>query len=302
MFLKGGRRMPERHLAIRFRRCWDVPTAIKALALAVLPLVWCAAIDQARAQTAAPSPFAKAGQITFCTEVGSLPASFVGEDGKTPMGLEIDIMRALGEDLHLRTNIRIYEFASLFAALDSKKCDAAMAQLSKNPDRLKSYNFIDYAQFSSGLLVQRGNPKNLHNFMDLSGHRIAILLGTVNNARINKVNAALEAAGRKPIEIVMLRSESIAYQMLLLKRVDAYVGGSMTLSYYLNQSKGALEMGGLPIPPQTYGVVLPKSSTVQTETLRAALTRVIRTGKVQSIISKWGVEKGVFVCDGSRRC
>jgi polar amino acid transport system substrate-binding protein len=271
------------------------------MALILLALISFGRVAQALPQRG-PSPFAKEGEITFCTEVGSLPASFIGEDGTTPMGFEVDLMHAIGQALRMRTNIRIYEFASIFAALDSAKCDAAMAQLSKNPSRSKSYNFVDYAQFASGVLVQNNDPEVFRSFLDLSGHRVAVLLGTANNARLIQANATLATVGKKPIEIVMLRSESFAYQELLLKRVDAYVGGSMTLSYYLNESKGALKWGGLPIPPQTYGILLPKFNIAGTKAVQSAVTAVIKSGKIRSIVAKWGVQKGVFPCDGSRTC
>jgi len=256
----------------------------------------------ASAATPPSDDLKKAGEITFCTELGQPPAAYLAEDGVGQEGFEVDIMRAIGKELGLKTVITNFKFAGIFAALDSSKCDAVMASASKSPARLEKYIFVDYMQGTSGLLVPAGNPKGLKTFEDLSGRRVGVLLGSANEARLKQASEKAQAAGGKAIDIVSYTSNAVAFQELELSRLDAFVSGSLTLAYWMTKSGGKFEIGGSPVPPVTFGIVLSKTATAKAEAIKAAYAALIKDGTINRIVNRWGAQEGALLCDGTRDC
>lgn len=254
------------------------------------------------ASAADPGPFAEAGKIVFCTELGDPPAAFVMEDGITPTGFEYDLMVALGRAMGIETEIMNFKFATIFAALDSGQCDAVMSQASKSAERLEKYDFVDYRQQASGVLVPAGNPNNITSYLAASGFRVAVLLGSANERRLIAANEELVAGGSEPMEIVTYQNNAIAFRELDLGRVDALASGSLVLSYFMAQSDGRFEIGGLPIAPNTLGIVIPKDQPEKTAAIQAAFDEIVASGEAQQIIDTWGVGAGTMLCTPEHIC
>ncbi len=245
---------------------------------------------------AASDVFKKAGEISFCSELADPPAANLAADGTTPEGFEVDIMSAIGRALGVRADIRNYKFAAIFAALDSGKCDAVMSQTSKSPERLQKYLFIDIRQQGSGLLVKAGNPLNLKTYLDLSGRRVAVLLGSANERRLKEANDRLASEGKPPMTITSYATNVAAFQELDLGRVDAFVSGSLTLAYFLTKSGAKFELGGMPVPPTTLGALFPKDQVEKAEAVKAAYSELVAKGEIKKIVDKWGVGQGTSIC------
>ncbi len=270
-----------------------------ALAIAVS----LAASGIATAQTiAAPESIKKAGVLAFCAELADPPAANLSADGVTPEGFEVDIMKAIGASMGMKTDIRNFKFATIFAALDTGKCDAIMSQTSKSAERLEKYNFIDYRRQGSGLLVPKGNPNNLKTYLDLEGRRVAVLQGSANERRLREANTKLESEGKKPMTITSLGSNVIAFQELDLGRVDAFVSGSLTLSYFLSRRPGRFEIGGIPVPPTTLGMIIAKADVDKAQAIQASVDALVTSGEMGKIVEKWGVGEGTTLCGGSIKC
>jgi polar amino acid transport system permease protein len=269
---------------------------VVALIAAAMQLTAAAAQDQ----TKASGVFGEPGTINFCTQLDQPPANFTAPDGATPQGFEVDIMNAIGRKLGLRTAITNLQYAALAPALDADKCDAVMASTASTPERLKKYRFIEYMRASSALLVPRGNPLVLRTYSDLSGRRVAVLLGTINARRLEDASSRLVADGRPAIQIAAYQSTPVAFDELRLGRVDAFVSGSLTLAYYLSRSRGQYELGGLPVAAANYGIMLPRSEVARAEVIGKAYSALYHDGTLTRIVEKWGAEKGIALCDG--RC
>ncbi|MGO4706804.1 ABC transporter substrate-binding protein [Microvirga sp. 2MCAF38] len=271
---------------------------MKRLILAAL----LACSSSAAAMAADSGPFKGQGAIVFCTEFGDPPAAFLDKDGQTPIGFEIDLMKAIGNRLGVKTELKNFKFASIFAALDSGQCDAVMSQTSKSPERLQIYDFVDYRAQASGILVKKGNPLNLHTYEDLSGRRVAVLLGSANERRLKAVNEKIVSANKSPMEIATYQNNAIAFQDLSLGRVEAFASGSLTLAYFLSTATDKFEIGGLPIPPNTMGIVIPKAQAAKTKAIGDTWKELVASGEAQKILDDWKLGEGTFLCGSTKAC
>ena len=258
---------------------------------------------QAAAPAIAPPPdLARAGTLTFCSSLSNPPGEYTEADGQTPVGITVDVMKALGALMGLKVRILNFQFSTLLAALDSGKCDAAMGGLGNTPLRRQRYNLVDYWQVASGLMVKEGNPLNLTTIEDLSGKRVAVQLGGRNASLVKDMSEKLEADGKKPIDIRLLPSNVSAFHDMDLGRVDAMVADAVAMHFFAGHSNGKFQVAATPIPASTWSIVVPKPNTAVAATLQQGISALYENGQMLAIVTQWGVQDGVAICGGERTC
>ncbi|MEX3963656.1 ABC transporter substrate-binding protein [Paraburkholderia sp. EG286B] len=250
----------------------------------------------------APAAIKAKKVLTFCSDLENPPAEGIAEDGVTPKGAAVDMMNNIASLLGVKPKIDNYQFSGLFAALDTGKCDLAVASLGKTPERAQRYELVDYWRFGSGLLVPAGNPKHLTRFEDLSGKRVAVLLGSNNSKALHKISDDLKAAGKPPIDIVELGTNEVAFQDLSLGRVDALVSDTVVMNYYMSRSHGRFSIGGVPVPPKTMSIAILKGNTDLRNAVQAAVDKMNSSGQMAQLIKTWGIENGVVACSSANPC
>ena len=241
-------------------------------------------------------------KIVFCSDLTNPPGHYTEQDGSTPAGVAVEMLQALGREFSVPIEILNLKLAGIFAALDTGKCDAVMSSLSRTPERAQKYNFVDYWAVASGLLVKKGNPGNLRAYTDLSGKRVAVLLGSANHRRLDAINEEFGKSGKPKIDIAAFGANTVAFHDLDLGRVDAMVSDTLTLSFFLTRANGKFEIGGTPVPPTTLGMVTAKSATELAAALRSGLDNINASGEFPQLIKKWGVAEGVILCSTAKPC
>ncbi|MGI4815122.1 MAG: ABC transporter substrate-binding protein [Janthinobacterium lividum] len=270
--------------------------AIAATAALLVSNLGCAAT------IAAPAPIKQKGVLTFCSDLENPPAEGVASDGVTPDGAAVDIMKALGPAMGVTSHIDNYQFSGIFAALDAGKCDLIIASLGKTPERAQRYWLVDYWRVASGLLVPHGNPENLKTYEDLSGKRVAVLLGSRNASVMKQTSDKLVADGKKPLDIVLLGTNVAAFQDFSLGREDALVSDTVVINYYMSRSHGRFEVGGVPVPPKTWSIAILKTNPELKDAVQAGIDQMNASGAMAELTKKWGITNGVTTCSTQHPC
>jgi polar amino acid transport system permease protein len=243
------------------------------------------------------------GALTFCADVQNPPTASYAADGETPVGIAVDVMKALAEAQGLKLKLLNYRAAGIFAALDTRKCDAIMASLSKTPERLKRYDFVDYWKISSGFLVRKDDLARFRSVEDLSGKRIAVLLGSRNEAWLRDQNLKFAAEGKRPMDILSLGTNVVAFQEVGLRRADALLTSSDIGSYYVSRRPDELTLARMPIRPNTtLGIAVLKDNPAVRASLQSTLDALVASGRIQAIVNTWGMSDGLQVCSTRSPC
>ncbi|TKI08544.1 ABC transporter substrate-binding protein [Martelella alba] len=269
--------------------------ALLSLSLAVVPHFAFSAVT-------APADIKARGQLTFCSDLENPPAEGMADDGKTPSGVAVDIMNRLGSLMGVKTRIDNYQFSGIFAALDTGKCDAVMASLGKTPERGERYGLVDYWRVKSGLLVAKGNPLHITTFEDLSGRRVAALLGSRNESVVKQFSDKLVAEGKPGITLVSLGTNVTAFHDLLLGRADAMVGDTVVINYYMSKAPNKFQTVDMPVPAKTWVIAVLKKNVALRQALQSGMDEMNASGDMLKIVTKWGIEKGVGLCNSSHPC
>jgi len=276
---------------------------LKSRAFFLILGTWLISLAVAAPASAGPLPLVADRALTFCADLQNPPTGSLKADGHTPEGVGVDLMNAMAGKLGLGVSILNYRASGVFAALDTGKCDAIMASLSRSPERMKRYDFVDYFRISSGFLVAKGHAGRLKSHNDLAGKRIAVLLGSRNEAWLHEEDDTFAAQGLPRMTIVNLGTNVAAFQDLALGRVDALLSDSIIINYYLSHNAGRFEIAPLPARAgTTLAIAVPKAHPEVAHALRGALDALVEEKTVDRIAHHWGIENGVVPCSTQAPC
>jgi len=107
-----------------------------------------------------PEAIKAKGTLTVGSDTSYAPAEFLGTDGQTPVGYDVDIAKAIGAALGLKVQVQTAEFTGILPAL-GPKYDLGVSSFTINPERLAAVNMVSYYQAGTGWAVEKGNPKKI---------------------------------------------------------------------------------------------------------------------------------------------
>ena len=244
----------------------------------------------AKAADIAPTEaIVKAGKIAFCSDMTAPPLEFLDESTK-PVGSDIDIGREIAKRFGVKDEWNNLPFKGLVPALLARQCDAVISQLFDKPERRETVGLVDYMNSSEALLVAAGNPKKLHALEDLSGFKVAVENGTTINDLLVEQNKKFEAAGKKPIYVVVFPKDTDALQQLQIGQADAYGTTLETAAFYMGKAPGIFEVAGPPFHQILTAIAHRKDDTALGAALQKAVDAMKADGALRAILKKWQIE------------
>src|SRR5689334_14200531 len=114
-----------------------------------------------------------AGEIVVGTE-GTYPPFTFHEGGSGDLtGYDVEVMRAVGEELGVEVVFEETQWDAIFAGLDAGRFDAIANQVSITPEREADYAFSDPYTVSPGVIVVAEDNDDISSFEDLDGKTTA---------------------------------------------------------------------------------------------------------------------------------
>ncbi|HTK66490.1 MAG TPA: ABC transporter permease subunit [Pseudonocardia sp.] len=166
---------------------------------------------------------ASAGVLRVGTEGTYAPFSF--HDGATGAlsGYDVDVARAVGDRLGVRTEFVETPWDSIFAALESDRFDVVANQVTITPERQAKYDLSKPYAVGEGVVITRADDDSIKSVDDLRGRT------TAQSVTSNWADVARQAGAR--VESVEGFTQAIT--LLNQGRVDATVNDTVTAYAYL---------------------------------------------------------------------
>ena len=243
----------------------------------------------------------KDGSLDIGSDIAYAPIEFLDEKTNQPVGLDIDIANALADVMGVTAKFNNSAFDGLLAALDAKRYDVIMSAMTASDARKKTVDFVEYFNAGSGIIVSKGNPKNIKSADDLCGLKVAaqegttqvdFLVGPLDNP--GGQDKKCKDAGKGGITVLKFGTDPEAVQALVAGQADAEMADFPVAAYSAQQSNGALEIVPNQIEPSPYGIAVRKSSTALSAALTKALAEIKKSGKYDEILKKWNLEAGAL--------
>ena len=246
--------------------------------------------DDALAATLPPA-IAQAGKLRVGSNIQNPPNNFYAADGRTPVGSEVDLAKALGAKLGLAVEHQDMAFGSLITSLQAGRIDMTMAAMNDTAERQQAIDFVDY--FTSGItiMVRKGNPEGIKGPDDLCGKSVAVNLGSSQE----KYAKEFQCLSGDPVSVTATDSDTQNQNQLRTGRVAAILNDLPT-AVYVAKTAGDGEffevVDQAPINGGPYGIGVNKNTPELTTALQKALQALIDDGTYRKILEAWDVEQG----------
>ena len=216
--------------------------------------------------------------IRFLTEYDYPPFNYAGADGQ-PSGFNIDLARAICEEIKVQCTIQARRFDTLLDALNRNGGDAIIASLAVTPDMRRRVDFSDPyyrtpARFASRKAVEIENVRPA----DLERKKVAVVAGTAHEAYLR---ALFTEADIQPYP-----SSDEARAALKRGEVDLVFDDGISLSFWLNgtDSAGCCVFRGGPFLESRYfgegvGIAVRRGNELMRLAVNWALFRIWENGK-----------------------
>ena len=276
------------------------------LAAAALTLVACggssSTVDPgAGSSTASSAPLAaelpeavrKTGVLRVGSDIAYAPVEFFDTDGKTALGIDPDLGKALGAQLGVDLVFQNGTFDGLITSLRSKRIDVVMSALSDTAERQKLIDFVDYFTAGTSILVKKGNPEGIKSLDDFCGRTIALQRGTTQEDVAKAQVTKCQQAG-KPLKVLAFDRDTEALLQVKQGRAVADMNDFPVAAYNAKTAGGGndFEVVGEQIEAGPYGIGVRKDDTQLRDALQKALQAIIDNGEYAKVLEKWNVAQG----------
>lgn len=216
--------------------------------------------------------------IRFLTETDYPPFNFTGPDGN-PTGFNVDLARALCDEIKVSCTVQMRRFETLVDALTSNRGDAIIASLAVTPDLRKWVDFTDpYYRVPARFVSRRDAVMAEIRPELLEGKKVGVVAGSAHEAYLK--------AFFTDAELHSYPNDEAARQALRRGEVDSIFGDAISLAFWINgtDSEGCCAFSGGPFIESRYfgegvGIAVKKGNDVLRQALNWALFRIWEKGR-----------------------
>ena len=232
-----------------------------------------------------PGDVKKKGSLTVAADATYAPNEFIGTDGKTVVGMDADLAKAIGHVLGLKVNVVNATFATIIPGLASGKYDLGMSSFTDTKEREKTVDFVTY--FSAGTsFYDKTDGPTINSLADLCGHSVGVDDSTAQDAKCKK-------AGKAGVKVSQYTDQSQANLAISSGRQEVGMADSPVAAYIVEKSNGKFKLTGKSYNTAPYGIAIPKGNGMA-KPVQDAVKALMTSGTYATILKKWGVSDGAI--------
>jgi polar amino acid transport system substrate-binding protein len=242
-------------------------------------------------ETLLPQAIRDKGTLVVGSDVAYAPVEYFDADGKTPIGIDPDLGKAIGDQLGVTLTFENGTFDGLIASLTkSKRIDLIMSAMSDNKKRQAEIDFVDYFSAGTSILVKKGNPEKIASLADFCGKTVALQRGTTQD---DVAEAQKKKCGAKKLNILKFDTDPEALLQVKQGRAVADMN-DFPVAAYTTTKQTDFEVVGEQIEAGPYGIGIRKTDTAIRDAIQKAIQALIDNGDYAKILDKWKVTAGAL--------
>jgi len=240
-----------------------------------------------------PSSVKANGALTVAADATYAPNEFIGTDGRTVVGLDADLAKALGQVLGLKVSVINATFATIIPGLASGKYDLGISSFTDTKEREKTVDFVTYFVAGTSFYVKSDGGPNIRSLADLCGRTVAVEQGTTQQADAQAQAEKCKSAGKPGMTVQVFNDQNAVNLALSSGRAQVAMADSPVAAYQVKQSNGTFKVTGSPYGTAPYGIAIPKNNGMA-DPILAAVKHLMSEGTYTNILGKWGVRGGAI--------
>jgi polar amino acid transport system substrate-binding protein len=241
---------------------------------------------------AVPKEISSKGTLTIAADATYPPDEYIAADGKTVIGMDPDLAKAIGQVMGLKTEVKNVTFDSIIPGLAANKYDLGMSSFTDTKEREQTVDFVTYLTAGTSLYIKK-DDSGVTSFADLCGKSAAVEKGTIQADAIEEQSQKCKAAGKPPVDLQVLPDQNAANLAISSGRAEVGAADTPVAVYIAEQSNGQFKVVGQPVPPEPYGIAIPKDNGMAQPVLDA-VKAVIADGAYKKILDYWGLQQGAI--------
>lgn len=216
--------------------------------------------------------------IRFLTETDYPPFNFTGADGN-PAGFNVDLARALCDEIKITCTIQMRRFETLVDAITSNRGDAIIASLAVTPQLRSRVDFTDpYYRAPARFVSRRDQVMTEVRPEYLEGRKVGVIAGSAHEAYLKAMFT--------DAELHPYPNDEALRSALRRGEVDFIFGDAISLAFWINgtDSGDCCAFSGGPFVESRYfgegiGIAVRKGNDLLRQSLNWALFRVWEKGR-----------------------
>jgi len=212
--------------------------------------------------------------------------------GTTMVGFDIDLLKAIGTTLGLKTAENNVTFANIIAGIDSGKYSVGNSSFTDTKAREKQVNFVDYFQAGEGVYAAASSMVKFTGFKSFCGLKVAVETGTVEQT--DAATAAKACTSGKKLTVETYPTQTEANSAVSSGQANVGFADSQIAGFIVATSKGLFKLVGSAVNVAPYGIATPKTMNGKALAMafQMALKTLVANGAYNAILTKWGVQAG----------
>ena len=229
----------------------------------------------------------KSTGLTVATDASYAPDEFV--QGSKIVGMDPDLMVALGRVMGLKVSIKNVKFADIVAGMVAGRYNVGASSFTDEKSREKSVNFVDYANVGESFYTLKSGGTNIKGISSICGLTVSVEQSTTEEKDAKTQSGKCTKAGKKAVTVSVYPDQNAANLAVSSGRAQLGFADTPVAGYQVKQSGGKFKLVGAAYAPAPYGIAVSKSSGLA-PALRAALLYLDQHGTYQQIFKKWGLQ------------
>ncbi|MEG2116138.1 MAG: transporter substrate-binding domain-containing protein [Clostridia bacterium] len=222
------------------------------------------------------------------------PMGFVDSVTKKDVGFDLDLANAVGEALGVKVKLQPIVWSTKETELASKNIDLIWNGYTITDKRKAQVNFsTPYLKNEQVIVVKKTDKEKYSTIDKMAGAKLTAQEGST----------ALDAIAANEVlvknTLVQLADNVQILNELKLGYTDIAVMDYVVVNYLLSQdndfAKQLVVVEGIALENEEYGVGIRKGDEETTKKINEALASLKKSGKLQEVAKKWGLENLLLV-------
>jgi polar amino acid transport system substrate-binding protein len=240
-----------------------------------------------------PAAIKQKGTLTVASDATYAPLEFVAPDGHTVIGMDPDLVGAIGAKMGLKVKFVNATFDTIIPGLAAGKYDLGASSFTDTKEREKTVDFVDYYTAGISFYAKSSANPGVETVEDLCGKSVSVEKGTTEQEESEAQSKKCTKAGKPAVKVLSFPDQNGANLALSSGRAEVGMADSPIADYQVKQSNGQFKLVGKEYEAAPYGLAIPKQLGL-TKPIQAALKAVIADGTYAKVLAKWGLQSGAL--------
>jgi polar amino acid transport system substrate-binding protein len=207
------------------------------------------------------------------------PMEYVDANGET-VGFDIDLAKALGEEMGVEVEFISTAWDSIFAGLAAQQYDCIISSVSMTTDRMATMDFSAPYLANGQVIVVKPDEENITTQEDLAGKMVGVQFATTADEAAGKI---VDEIG---FELVQYDDMTVCLTAMKAGQIDCMVADMAVAIDAVAKNPESFKISSAQLTNEPIAIAVDKGNTELLEKLNAALTAVQTSGKASEISVK----------------